>query len=149
MVKVEAENRNRIPFSQRLFWSIFAMFLGFTVCFLLFQYQREREFAQDKLNNVLGNYNYQLFRRTQQTNDINKVVNQFIEDIPQKDLRVTIIDPSGITTVARYAKPDCIMKDLLSALPVPQGKDIFIRQRTSGDIFIVRLSLGTPIHNVY
>lgn len=95
MVKIEAETKNRIPFSQRLFWSIFVMFLGFTFCFLLFQYQREREFAQDKLNNVLGNYNYQLFRRTQQTKDIHAVVNQFIYDIPQKDLRVTIIAPDG------------------------------------------------------
>lgn len=95
MVKIEAETKNRIPFSQRLFWSIFVMFLGFTFCFLLFQYQREREFAQDKLNNVLGNYNYQLFRRTQQTKDIHAVVNQFIDDIPQKDLRVTIIAPDG------------------------------------------------------
>lgn len=87
--------KNRIPFSQRLFWSIFMMFLGFTVCFLLFQYQREREFSQEKLNNVLGNYNYQLYRRTQQTTDIDKNVKDFIEDIPQKELRVTIIDPEG------------------------------------------------------
>ena len=95
MVKIESTTNSRIPFSQRLFWSIFAMFLGFTACFLLFQYQREREFAQEKLNNVLGNYNYQLFRRTQQVEDINQVVHQFIDDIPQKDLRVTIIDPAG------------------------------------------------------
>ena len=53
MVRVE-KMKNRIPFSQRLFWSIFVMFLGFTVCFLLFQYQREREFSQEKLNNVLS-----------------------------------------------------------------------------------------------
>ena len=87
--------KNRIPFSQRLFWSIFVMFLGFTVCFLLFQYQREREFSQEKLNNVLSNYNYQLFSRTQQEGDIDKTVQQFIEEIPQKELRVTIIDPEG------------------------------------------------------
>jgi two-component system OmpR family sensor kinase len=71
------------------------MFLGFTVCFLLFQYQREREFAQEKLNNVLSNYNYQLFRKCQQSTDINQTVISFMDDIPQKDLRVTIIDPSG------------------------------------------------------
>ena len=88
--------KSRIPFSQRLFWSVFVMFLGFTVCFLLFQYQREREFSQEKLNNVLSNYNYQLFRRTQQQGaDIGKTVKQFIEDIPQKDLRVTVINPEG------------------------------------------------------
>ena len=95
MVKIDGEKRHRIPFSQRLFWSVFFMFLGFTVCFLLFQYQREREFAQEKLNNVLSNYNYQLFRKCQQSTDINKTVISFMDDIPQKDLRVTIIDPSG------------------------------------------------------
>lgn len=95
MVKKDGEKRHRIPFSQRLFWSVFFMFLGFTVCFLLFQYQREREFAQEKLNNVLSNYNYQLFRKCQQSTDINKTVISFMDDIPQKDLRVTIIDPSG------------------------------------------------------
>lgn len=95
MVKIDGEKRHRIPFSQRLFWSVFFMFLGFTVCFLLFQYQREREFAQEKLNNVLSNYNYQLFRKCQQSTDISKTVTSFMEDIPQKDLRVTIIDPSG------------------------------------------------------
>ena len=95
MVKIDGVKRHRIPFSQRLFWSVFFMFLGFTVCFLLFQYQREREFAQEKLNNVLSNYNYQLFRKCQQSTDINKTVISFMDDIPQKDLRVTIIDPSG------------------------------------------------------
>ena len=95
MVKIDGEKRHRIPFSHRLFWSVFFMFLGFTVCFLLFQYQREREFAQEKLNNVLSNYNYQLFRKCQQSTDINKTVISFMDDIPQKDLRVTIIDPSG------------------------------------------------------
>ncbi len=95
MVKIDGEKRHRIPFSQRLFWSVFFMFLGITVCFLLFQYQREREFAQEKLNNVLSNYNYQLFRKCQQSTDINQTVISFMDDIPQKDLRVTIIDPSG------------------------------------------------------
>lgn len=95
MVKIDTGSKSRIPFSQRLFWSVFAMFFGFTLCFLLFQYQREREFMQDKLNSVLGNYNYQLFRRTQPPGNINTVVASFINDIPQKDLRVTIIDPSG------------------------------------------------------
>ncbi|NBH87424.1 ATP-binding protein [Parabacteroides distasonis] len=95
MVKIDGEKRHRIPFSQRLFWSVFFMFLGFTVCFLLFQYQREREFAQEKLNNVLSNYNYQLFRKCQQSTDINQTVISFMDDIPQKDLRVSIIDPSG------------------------------------------------------
>ena len=85
----------RIHFSQRLFWAISAMFLVFNSCFLLFQYQREKEFAEEKLNNVLSNYNYQLFRKCLNSKDIALTVEEFMQDIPQHDLRVTIIDPSG------------------------------------------------------
>lgn len=95
MVKIDRERKNRIPFSQRLFWSVFCMFLGFTACVVLFQYQREKEFAEEKLNNVLSNYNYQLYRRCEPTTDIATAVRLFIEEIPQKELRVTIIDPDG------------------------------------------------------
>ena len=91
MVRKDTGYRLANGFSGRSFLCL----LGFTVCFLLFQYQREREFAQEKLNNVLSNYNYQLFRKCQQSTDINKTVISFMDDIPQKDLRVTIIDPSG------------------------------------------------------
>lgn len=143
MVKIDGEKRHRIPFSQRLFWSVFFMFLGFTVCFLLFQYQREREFAQEKLNNVLSNYNYQLFRKCQQSTDINQTVISFMDDIPQKDLRVTIIVRPAtycliiagrmssiiITIEARYAKPDYIMKGSLSVPQNLREKGISIRHR--------------------
>lgn len=87
--------KKRIPFSQRLFWSVFSIFLGFTACFLIFQYQREAEYAKGKLNSVLSNYNYQLYSRYKNTGDIHASVRQFINEIPQKDLRVTIIDLSG------------------------------------------------------
>lgn len=95
MVKIDSEKKNRIPFSQRLFWSVFFIFLGFTGCFLLFQYQREKEFAEEKLNNVLSNYNYQLYRRWRRAADLQQTVKSFLDDIPQKELRVTIIDPAG------------------------------------------------------
>ncbi len=71
------------------------MFLAFTVCFLLFQYQREREFSEEKLNQVLSNYNHQLYNRIQHTTDINGTVRQFIEEIPEEEMRVTIINPDG------------------------------------------------------
>ncbi len=87
--------KSRISFSQRLFWSIFALFLGFSACFLLFQYQREQDFAREKLNNILSNYNHQLFQRISRGGDYTEIIHGFIEEIPQKELRVTIIDLSG------------------------------------------------------
>jgi len=91
----EADKQKRVPFSLRLFWSVFSLFLGFTICFLIFQYQRETSYAKERLNSILSNYNYQLHNRYQETGNIDALVKQFINEIPQKDLRVTVIDPSG------------------------------------------------------
>jgi len=93
--KRKDQQKRRISFSQRLFWSVFSIFLGFTACFLIFQYQREAEYTKGKLNSVLSNYNYQLYSRYKDTGNINASVSQFISEIPQRDLRVTIIDLSG------------------------------------------------------
>ena len=95
MVQAEKTTNNKVPFSQRLVWAVFSMFLGFTFCFLLFQFQREKEFAQDKLNNILDNYNYQIYQCTNNSPDIDLAVSKFLTEIPQKELRVTIIEPSG------------------------------------------------------
>ena len=88
---------NRIPFSQRLFWSIFFIFLGFTGCVLIFQYQRETEFAQEKLDTVLKTYNHQIHYRIQheKTHRIDSIIHAFLNEIPQKDIRVTVINPDG------------------------------------------------------
>lgn len=91
----EKKNKRRIHFSQRLFWSVFSLFLGFSFCFLLFQIQRERDFARDKLNSILSNYNYQLFHLTGNVDSIDETVDGFTRNIPHPELRVTIIDNVG------------------------------------------------------
>ncbi len=74
---------------------MFFIFLGFTVCVLLFQYQRETEFTREKLNSVLSSYNYQLHHRAQYTNNLDSLVEEFIREIPETEMRVTIISPEG------------------------------------------------------
>ena len=71
------------------------LFLGFIACFLLFQYEREKEFNEEKLNNVLSTCNYQLFRKCIKSDNVQTTVKEFLADIPLQDLRVTIIDPTG------------------------------------------------------
>ncbi|MCK9343820.1 MAG: hypothetical protein M0P33_07920, partial [Massilibacteroides sp.] len=48
------------PFSQRLFWSVFTMFLGFMICVTVFQFEREKKFSELKIHELLQNYNFQL-----------------------------------------------------------------------------------------
>ncbi|WP_085536846.1 sensor histidine kinase [Massilibacteroides vaginae] len=95
MGEIMPKQKKRISFSLRLFWSVFAIFLAFITCFLIFQYQREREFAQEKLNIVLTNYNHQLFYRLSQTDNQEKTIKDFTQEIPQHDIRITIISPEG------------------------------------------------------
>lgn len=94
-MKNREDYHTQFAFSKRLFWTVFSMFLCFIICFLLFQYQREKEFAEEKLDHVLSNYNYQLFRKCLRSENLAATVETFKQDIPQHDLRVTIIDPSG------------------------------------------------------
>lgn len=49
-----------LPFSQRLFLSVIFLFLGYAVCFMLFQYKREKAYKIELLNTQLQNYNNQL-----------------------------------------------------------------------------------------
>ena len=95
MNKRNKRNKIRLSFSMRLFWSVLVIFLVFIICVLLFQYQREREYVQEKLNSVLTGYNHQLYLRLQQDSDYNATIEQFRKEIPQDDIRITIISSNG------------------------------------------------------
>jgi len=83
------------PFSQRLFWSVFTMFLGFMICVTVFQFEREKKFSELKIHELLQNYNFQLHSKYTSTIKVDRMVEDFINDIPEKNLRVTIIDLKG------------------------------------------------------
>lgn len=85
-----------LSFSQRLFFSVITLFLAFVICFLAFQYRREKEYKVELLNTQLQFYNKQLseFIVQQDTLDINTLRNH-VRSYQQKDLRVTLIEPTG------------------------------------------------------
>lgn len=87
----------KIPFSQKLFWSVFFIFLGFTACVLIFQYQRETEVAQEKLDIVLKTYNHRLHYLLRHNNEQSpdSTVYAFLQEVSQQDIRITIISPEG------------------------------------------------------
>ena len=85
-----------LSFSQRLFFSVITLFLAFVICFLAFQYRREKEYKVELLNTQLQYYNKQLseFIVQQDTLDIN-TLRDYVRCYQQKDLRVTLIEPTG------------------------------------------------------
>lgn len=84
-----------LPFGKRLFLSVITLFLAFSVCFVVFQYQREKVYKSDVLNIQLQNYNSQLYDYIV-SNGLNMGALQFyVHSHMIPDLRVTIITPEG------------------------------------------------------
>ena len=42
-----------LSFSQRLFYSVVVLFLAFVVCFMAFQYRREKDYKVELMNTQL------------------------------------------------------------------------------------------------
>lgn len=85
-----------LPFSQRLFLSVIFLFLGYAVCFMLFQYKREKTYKIELLNTQLQNYNNQLCDFLADHHGVNPdSMQSYVTTHMMPNLRVTLIEPSG------------------------------------------------------
>ena len=53
-------DRHVLSFSRKLFLSVISLFLVFAVCFIAYQYQREKEYKVELLDTQLQDYNERL-----------------------------------------------------------------------------------------
>lgn len=85
-----------LPFSQRLFYSVIVLFLSFVICFMAFQYRREKDYKVELLNIQLQNYNNQLSDYLLLQDTLNPdILRNYVRNNHLKNLRITMIDPSG------------------------------------------------------
>ena len=85
-----------LPFSQRLFLSVIFLFLGYAVCFMLFQYKREKAYKIELLNTQLQNYNNHLCDFLADHHGVNSdSMQSYVTTHMMPNLRVTLIEPSG------------------------------------------------------
>ena len=85
-----------LPFSQRLFLSVIFLFLGYAVCFMLFQYKREKAYKIELLNTQLQNYNNQLCDFLADHHGVNSdSMQSYVTTHMMPNRRVTLIEPSG------------------------------------------------------
>ena len=90
-------NRRRISFSRKLFLSVLSLFIVFALCFIAYQYQREKDYKVELLDMQLQDYNERLHMKLHDL-DItwwDKTLNPYIARYVNQDLRVTIIDLRG------------------------------------------------------
>lgn len=95
-MRKEFKKKRKLRFASSLFLSVILLYLGFVVCFLFFQYKKEYDQAQRQLNSQLVNYNHELYELTKESREPQLAAKHLLSIIPQKDLRVTIIDPDGV-----------------------------------------------------
>lgn len=88
-------NKPLFSFNQKLLLSVITLFAAFSLCFLGFQYQREKEFKVELLNTKLQDYNARLHEEISDSSNVEKTLNNFIKRHKLKDLRATVINLDG------------------------------------------------------
>lgn len=84
-----------LSFSRKLFLSVISLFLVFAICFIAYQYQREREYKIELLNTKLQDYNSRLYEQLEKQPLDSEMICGYINNHILEDLRVTLIDIEG------------------------------------------------------
>ncbi len=88
-------NKPLLSFNKKLLLSVLSLFITFSLCFIAYQYKREKEFKVELLNTKLQDYNARIYEEIGDSSNIENQLNKYIKRHPLKDLRVTIINLTG------------------------------------------------------
>jgi signal transduction histidine kinase len=80
---------------RRLFLYFFSTFFILTIPISFFQYQREKEFRTEQLDQLLSTYNFTIDKFINNEKWTNESLSNLIEIFPDTALRVTIVDSVG------------------------------------------------------
>lgn len=72
------------------------------ICF--FQYQREKEFRTEQLDQQLTTYNYSINKFIRERNPSINSLAEYVQLFPDTNLRVTVIDPTGLVVFDSYVE---------------------------------------------
>lgn len=88
-------NKPFISFNRKLLLSVLLLFITFSLCFIGYQYQREKEFKAELLNTQLQDYNARLYEEIKDSTQIENILNRYIKRHQIKDIRVTVVAANG------------------------------------------------------
>lgn len=135
---VPVTQKHFLSFSRKLFLSVISLFLVFALCFIAYQYQREKEYKIELLNTQLQDYNSRLYERLTGAPDIEETTVDYIRTHALPDLRVTLIDLQGNVLYDSYGTPDLPLENHLNrpevrkALRNGNGYDVRRTSETTG-----------------
>lgn len=131
-------HKHFFSFSRKLFLSVISLFVVFAICFIAYQYQREREYKVELLNTQLQDYNSRLYERLNEEPVAKDIVSDYIRDHALQDLRVTFIDTDGDVLYDSYEENYSQLENHLSrpevakALKNGSGYDVRRTSETTG-----------------
>jgi len=96
----------RYTYKKKLFLYFVIVFIIFTAAITAFQYNREKEFKTDQLESILNDYtefiHSFMVKNTIYENKNFIKIDSFIQILPRKDIRITVIDFNGTVLFDSY-----------------------------------------------
>lgn len=144
----------KLSYHKRLFLMLLAFFWSIIICFIYFQYTREKQYKSDFLNAQLQLYNTTLLQTIENAPSFEEYVNT--HTLPFEDLRISIISPDGTVIYDNMLAIDSLdnhnlRPEVADALKKGQGYNIerlsasdgreYFYSATRGKEFIVRTAI--------
>ena len=90
--------------NRRIFLYFFGIFVLMFAIISFFQYEREKEFRTDQLDQQLSTYNFSINRFIEERNPDWDMLEEYVKLFPDSTLRVTVIDSIGNVTFDSFVK---------------------------------------------
>lgn len=90
--------------NRRLFLYFFSIFFLMLAIISFFQYQREKEFRTEQLDQQLTIYNYTINKFFEEKGTSWETLEQYVRLFPDSSLRVTVIDTTGVVIFDSFVK---------------------------------------------
>ncbi|MBE6288230.1 MAG: two-component sensor histidine kinase [Mediterranea massiliensis] len=137
----KSNKKQLLSFSQKLFLSVISLFLVFVLCFLAFQYKREKEYKIDLLDIQLQDYNERLAIDLIDIPEArhDSMLQAYATKYMDKHLRITLIDLQGNVLCDSYARMEHTLgnhanrPEIQKALKIGKGYDLRRTSETTGE----------------
>ena len=99
--------------NKRLFLYFFSIFFLMLAIICFFQYQREKEFRTEQLDQQLTTYNFTINRFIREQHPTWDELKDYVQLFPDSSLRVTVIDTTGVVSFDSSVKKDTVLENHL------------------------------------
>ncbi|MDD4971430.1 MAG: ATP-binding protein [Paludibacter sp.] len=100
--------------NKRIFLYFFSIFFLMMAIICFFQYQREKEFRTEQLDQQLTTYNFTINRFIEEQHPNWDKLKDYVSLFPDSTLRVTVIDTTGVVTFDSSVKKDTVLENHLN-----------------------------------